>query len=283
MRRSIDAISVLSNDDLADYDVISDGIRSLESSIADLGIVDRKANDENHEPGPSQGAKNIYMTPGLTVEEIQAYVQKAMGTTGLSLTRNNDVSRPVRVYVDGHFDGFNTAHALQLRQAKLSFPSVCVIVGVHSDDICRENGYQTSVPHLERCELMRHCRWVDEVAPEAPWRLDERFLRARCIDYVAIDEGTSIDPSFDKEKLKGYDLVKKLRKAIPTRRTTGICERKYNATPVQTTSRTSVSFPSAIGIHPFEGGSKDSEKVDKDQDDPFQEPRVDEFGAGNGV
>ena len=52
---------------------------------------------------------------------------------------------------------------------------------------------------------------MDEVIPDAPWKLDEAFVRSRRIDYVAIDEGTSIDPSFDKERLKGYDCVKGLR------------------------------------------------------------------------
>lgn len=103
-------------------------------------------------------------------------------------------------------------HALQLRQAKLSFPFVHLIVGVYSDLLCEQHNSPASIPHLERCELLRHCRWVDEVVPEAPWTIDETFLRARRIDYVAIDEGISIDPACDNERLKGYDLVKSLRK-----------------------------------------------------------------------
>lgn len=67
------------------------------------------------------------------------------------------------------------------------------------------------MPHIERCELLRHCRWVDEVVPDAPWTLDETFLRSRRIDYVAIDEGISIDPACDCDRLKGYDLVKSIR------------------------------------------------------------------------
>lgn len=85
------------------------------------------------------------------------------------------------------------------------------MVGAYSDDVCREHGFYTSTPHLERCEVLRHCRWIDEVVPDAPWKLDEAFIRSRRIDYVAIDEGTSIDPSFDKERLKGYDYVKNIR------------------------------------------------------------------------
>ncbi len=27
-----------------------------------------------------------------------------------------------------------------------------------------------------RCEAVRHCRWVDEVVPEAPWVIDGPFI-----------------------------------------------------------------------------------------------------------
>lgn len=120
----------------------------------------------------------------------------------------------------GEWEGFNGQysysqmlfrHALQLRQAKLSFPSVQLLVGVFSDDICAQHGASTRTSHLERCELLRHCRWVDEIVPDAPWKLDEAFLSAMRIDYVAIDEGVSINPAYDKERVKGYDLVKSLR------------------------------------------------------------------------
>ena len=85
------------------------------------------------------------------------------------------------------------------------------MVGVCADNICEQHDSPSATPHLERCELVRHCRWVDEVVPEAPWKLDEAFLRARRIDYVAYEEGTSVDPAFDKERLKGYDFIKSLR------------------------------------------------------------------------
>ena len=104
--------------------------------------------------------------------------------------------------------------ALRLRQAKLSFPVVHLMVGVFSDTLCERHGETVRTPHLERCELVRHCRWVDEVVPEAPWRLDEVFLRARRIDYVAIDEGASVNPTYGKERVKGYDVVKSLSGSI---------------------------------------------------------------------
>jgi choline-phosphate cytidylyltransferase len=79
-------------------------------------------------------------------------------------------------------------HALQLRQAKLSFPSVHLLVGICSDELCQENKARTVLSHFERLESARQCRWVDQVVPEAPWILDTAFLEKYQIDYVAHDE-----------------------------------------------------------------------------------------------
>jgi glycerol-3-phosphate cytidylyltransferase-like family protein len=100
------------------------------------------------------------------------------------------------------------SHALQLRQAKLSFPSVYLMVGVFSDQLCQLHNVPTTVPHVERCEVVRHCRWVDEVVAEAPWSLDKEHLVHQRIDYVALDEGTSVNPFCDKIRLAAYDAIK---------------------------------------------------------------------------
>lgn len=100
-----------------------------------------------------------------------------------------------------------TRHALQLRQAKLSFPDVHLIVGVNSDEQVFEHKSRTVMTHAERCESVRHCRWVDEVAPDAPWTIDTDFLTKYNIDYVAHDEdpykGVGTDDVYGFVKLQG--------------------------------------------------------------------------------
>ncbi|KZT27876.1 Nucleotidylyl transferase [Neolentinus lepideus HHB14362 ss-1] len=213
------ATSVTSDD--LDYDIISNGPRSLESSIDDLGHVDTH---DIPEPPPTEAAREKLKTVSLTAEDIQAYVQRALGASPIGQQRGDVDRRMMRVYVDGVYDGFHAGHALQLRQAKLSFVSVYLIVGVFGDDLCRQYDYPVTLPHLERYEVLRHCRWVDEVSPEAPWVVTEEFLREQRIDYVALDEGTSIDPDVDRARLQGYDVLKSLGRIIPTRRTSGLTE-----------------------------------------------------------
>lgn len=45
---------------------------------------------------------------------------------------------------------------------------------------------------------------------DAPWTVNDRFIIDKRIDYLALEEGSSVNPEFDKERLKGYDEVKKL-------------------------------------------------------------------------
>ncbi|KAJ4473873.1 cholinephosphate cytidylyltransferase [Lentinula aciculospora] len=214
----MDASSVLS-DDLSDYDVVSDpGRHSLESSVADLNL------DPTSEPPPVQEAYDKFATTRLTASEIQASTRASLGLAPVvpNRTSHDKDNRIKRVYVDGLFDIFNVGHALQLRQAKLSFSSVHLIVGVYSDELCEHYGTPSAVPHLERCEILRHCRWVDEVLPDAPWQIDEQFLRERHIDYIVVEEGATVDPACDKVRLIGYDAMKRIGKVIPTKRTMGI-------------------------------------------------------------
>lgn len=279
MRRSIDVSSVLS-DDLTDYDVISDGgPRSLESSIADLGHVDGAG--APREPEPSQAAKDRFDTVELSAEDIQSYVQKCLPSAA-SLRRTVDGEfRTVRVYLDGAFDPFLLPRdALQMRQAKLSFPSVHLAVGVFADEVCSQHQSPTCSPHVDRCELVRHCRWVDEIIPDAPWSIDDNFLRMHRIDVVAIDEGSSVDPTCDRDRLRGYDLVKSLRKAIPTRRTTVMIPMEPSRSPspyVRTAPSTIKGKPQELKAAVLVAGGTE------ELDTPFEEPKFDMFGTGIGT
>jgi len=252
----MEASSVLSDDD---FDIVSNpGHKSLESSIADLDHIPKQ---EVHEPVPAQAALETFDTVSLTAAEIQAYVRKALDGRNTTSPAEN---KTVRVYVDGTFDMFNVAHALQLRQAKLAFPSVYLTVGIFSDDLCQTYKNQSPVNtlHVERCEVVRHCRWVDEVIPDAPWTVDDQFMLQGKFDYLALDEGMSVDPACDKFRLKGYDALKKIGRVIPTRRTAGV------AVPV--------ILNRAVAGSPF----MNAPVLDPVLDEEYVDRQVDRYGIG---
>jgi len=82
----------------------------------------------------------------------------------------------------------------------------------------KEHKSRTVLNHAERCEAVRHCRWVDEVVQEAPWVIDADFLDKWEIDYVAHDE----DPYAASGHDDVYSFVKTQGKFLPTRRTPGV-------------------------------------------------------------
>ncbi|KAF9460437.1 hypothetical protein BDZ94DRAFT_1197780 [Collybia nuda] len=172
------------------------------------------------EPAVAAASEAAFNPAALTAEDIQTYVQTAIdGELGRTYKINPPpTDRPVRVYADGVYDLFHFGHALQLRQAKLSFPSVYLLVGVNSDELVRSNKAQGIMTHAERLEAVRHCRWVDEVVAEAPWVIDEAFIKKYEIDYVAHDE----DPYASGDHADVYGYAKGQGKFIPTRRTPGV-------------------------------------------------------------
>ncbi|PWN87164.1 hypothetical protein FA10DRAFT_234939 [Acaromyces ingoldii] len=128
-------------------------------------------------------------------------------------------ARPVRIYADGVYDLFHYAHALQLRQAKLSFPSVHLIVGVVSSRLCAQHKNKPVMSSAERYAAVRNCRWVDEVVEDAPWVINQELLDLYRIDYVAHDE-VPYGGTDGAEDI--YKFVKDQGRFLPTNRTPGV-------------------------------------------------------------
>ncbi|OSD03649.1 Nucleotidylyl transferase [Trametes coccinea BRFM310] len=187
------------------------------------------------DPAPSTIGAKEFNPANLSPADIQEFVRACIaGTDPLGSTRQYRINpppegRPVRIYADGVYDLFHFGHALQLRQAKLAFPApqdapehvvsgVHLLVGVNSDEQCAQHKNITIMSHSERCEAVRHCRWIDEVIPDAPWVIDAAFIEKHQIDYVAHDE----DPYASSGHDDVYAFVKSQGKFLPTRRTPGV-------------------------------------------------------------
>ncbi|XP_012491158.1 choline-phosphate cytidylyltransferase 1 isoform X2 [Gossypium raimondii] len=135
-------------------------------------------------------------------------------------THNPDSGRPVRVYADGIYDLFHFGHARSLEQAKKSFPNTYLLVGCCNDETTHKYKGKTVMTEAERYESLRHCRWVDEVIPDAPWVINQEFLDAYNIDYVAHDSLPYADASGAANDV--YEFVKATGKFKETQRTEGI-------------------------------------------------------------
>lgn len=127
----------------------------------------------------------------MSALDLQESVKQAIAGAGADgVDRNYKINkppkdRPVRIYADGVFDlvsksigvridvlctdtlwtplQFHYGHALALRQAKLAFPNVHLLVGVCSSELVRKHKAIPVMTSAERYESVRNCRWVDEV------------------------------------------------------------------------------------------------------------------------
>ena len=131
-------------------------------------------------------------------------------------------ARPIRIYADGVYDLFHYAHALQLRQAKLSFPCVHLIVGVVSSELCAAHKNAPVMTSQERYAAVRNCRWVDEVIEDAPWVINQEIMDKLAIDYVAHDDLPYAGAGTSAQMSDIYSFCKDQGKFLPTQRTEGV-------------------------------------------------------------
>ncbi|KAI8001503.1 Choline-phosphate cytidylyltransferase 1 [Camellia lanceoleosa] len=141
-------------------------------------------------------------------------------TNSVIKMRDPPTGRPVRVYADGIYDLFHFGHARSLEQAKKSFPDTYLLVGCCNDEVTHKYKGKTVMTDKERYESLRHCRWVDEVIPDAPWVINQEFLDKHQIDYVAHDSLPYSDASGAGKDV--YEFVKAVGKFKETKRTDGI-------------------------------------------------------------
>ena len=129
----------------------------------------------------------------------------------------NDPNNPVRIYMDGVFDGFHYGHARLLKQGKDKFKHVHLLVGVMLQEDVEANKGKTLTSRYERVESIKNCKWADEVV-DGPWVTSLEFLDSINAHYVARDSDPY--PCGDIEDM--YGEIKKNGRLLPTQRTEGI-------------------------------------------------------------
>ena len=123
-----------------------------------------------------------------------------------------------RIYADGVFDLFHLGHMRQLEQAKKALPNAQLVCGIPSDEETHKRKGWTVLTDEQRVEELKHCRWVDEVIPNAPWCVTPEFLAEHKIDYVAHDDLPYA--SSDSDDI--YKPIKEKGMFLTTQRTSGV-------------------------------------------------------------
>ncbi|PWA45780.1 phosphorylcholine cytidylyltransferase [Artemisia annua] len=128
--------------------------------------------------------------------------------------RDPPTDRPVRVYADGIYDLFHFGHARSLEQAKKSFPNTYLLVGCCNDEVTHNLNGKTVMTDQERYESLHHCKWVDEVIPDAPWVMNQEFIDKHQTDYMQRRENSV--QSFEKlrQVKRNLEQAKNLLEAV---------------------------------------------------------------------
>lgn len=176
-----------------------------------------KKNSRSRQPPASEGAVE---PPADQPSSSNPSDARAFITPEERAKKGYTPDNPVRIYADGIFDLFHFGHARALEQAKKLYPHTVLIVGCCNDELTHKYKGKTVMTEDERLESLRHCKWVDEIIPDAPWVISEEFLDGHGIDYVAHDALPYSDASGQANDV--YEFVKKAGRFRETQRTEGV-------------------------------------------------------------
>lgn len=85
----------------------------------------------------------------------------------------------MRIYIDGGFDLIHSGHYNAIRQAKAL--GDILVAGVNSDEDLLRNKGPTVLNCKERADILRACKWVDEVVEDTEYTVSTNTLdRLNC-------------------------------------------------------------------------------------------------------
>ncbi|MDT3400269.1 adenylyltransferase/cytidyltransferase family protein [Streptomyces sp. B1866] len=117
------------------------------------------------------------------------------------------MSNQKRVYVDMVGDLFHSGHVSLLKEAR-EFGDY-LMVGVLSDEVVASYKRRPIMSLDERIAVIEACRYVDEVLPNAPYRVTKDFLDRH--DIALVVHGDDMRPEIAEEIFGEVSAVGKLR------------------------------------------------------------------------
>lgn len=86
----------------------------------------------------------------------------------------------------GTFDLFHVGHVNLLKRAKSLGDQL--IVGLSTDEFNQQKGKTTLVPYKDRAEILKACRYVDQVIPESNWEQKQQDVIDNQIDIFVMGD-----------------------------------------------------------------------------------------------
>jgi|3_EtaG_2_1085321.scaffolds.fasta_scaffold03210_5 cytidyltransferase-like protein len=115
----------------------------------------------------------------------------------------------VRVYVDMVADLFHVGHLNLICQAREH--GDYLIVGVHSDEDVASYKRDPIISEKDRYQIIKSCKYVDEVIEAAPLIISEEFLKKHRIDVII--HGNDVGDAIKKQHR--VPLEKNMIKYVP--------------------------------------------------------------------
>ena len=124
----------------------------------------------------------------------------------------------MNIYADMVADLFHYGHVRFLKRIKEMYPNDKLIIGIHHDDEV-ENYKRIPIMSLdERVEVVRACKYVDDVIPNAPVNITEEYLTKHNIDIVI---HAHLEEEDERYRMM-YEIPNKLNKFKRLEPTSGI-------------------------------------------------------------
>lgn len=114
-----------------------------------------------------------------------------------------------RVYIDGVFDLFHRGHLESLKLAKNVFndpDNTILIVGVVSDADCESYKRTPIINELDRVEIVRNIKCVDDVVFPCPMTSTVEFMERNNIDIFV--HGFADDNDRNKQRIYFDEVIK---------------------------------------------------------------------------
>ena len=133
-----------------------------------------------------------------------------------SLVAFPEARKPVRIFVEGSFDLIHSGHFNAFRQAKKL--GDVLVVGVNGDDEVLKNKGPPVFSCKERAEIVRSCKWVDEVYEDAEYTPTLETLDRYNCDFNSHGD----DIAYNSEGVDSAFYIKQAGRFRGFRRTQGI-------------------------------------------------------------